>query len=221
MIIACAQLQCDIYIFNMVYAELCVCVCQVWGLDGSYLEPEWEQYEQLHTAGAETLHTRGGAGRPQQQRRHLARLECKHADTHHVTCGSPCGGAVAIMAEVFFVVVRFHVVMLLQSHNVCLFTYLFILMLNIWTLRRYKDRKCCLHVHSCTHQKGKLHPKPPPIGTRKAPCTLLMMSSNSGRSSERNFPLVQPVDCKPEPRAETNASWKAQTSPYILSAWTQ
>lgn len=69
-----------------VWESLTVHPSQVWRLNSSYLEPEWEQYKQLHTAGLETLHTRGRTGRPQQQRCHLARLECESSNTHaHTT----------------------------------------------------------------------------------------------------------------------------------------
>lgn len=50
---------------------------QVWGLNGADLEPEWEQHQQLHAACTEALHTGGRPGCPQQQRRHIIRLECE------------------------------------------------------------------------------------------------------------------------------------------------
>lgn len=50
-------------------------VVQVWRFDGADLEPEREQHERLHAAGAAALHPGRGAGCAQQQGRHLAGLE--------------------------------------------------------------------------------------------------------------------------------------------------
>lgn len=58
---------------------------QVWRFNGSDMEPEREQQQQLHPAGFETLHSRGRPGCPQQQRCHLIRLECKQSSHHFCT----------------------------------------------------------------------------------------------------------------------------------------
>lgn len=52
-------------------------VLQIWRFDSTDMEPEWEQHEWLHTAGAQALHPGRGAGRAQQQGRDLAGLERK------------------------------------------------------------------------------------------------------------------------------------------------
>lgn len=52
------------------------------------MEPEREQQQQFHAAGSETLHPGGGPGRPQQQGRHVVRLERKQACPHAETCGA-------------------------------------------------------------------------------------------------------------------------------------
>lgn len=52
-------------------------VVQVWRFDSADLEPEREQHERLHAAGAAALHPRGRAGCAQQQGRDLAGLERK------------------------------------------------------------------------------------------------------------------------------------------------
>lgn len=50
---------------------------QVWRFHSADMEPEREQHERLHAAGAAALHPGRGAGRAQQQGRDIARLECK------------------------------------------------------------------------------------------------------------------------------------------------
>lgn len=61
-------------------------VLQVWWFDSADLEPQWEQHERLHAAGAAALHPGRGAGRAQQQGRDIAGLERKCP-------GSPPGAA--------------------------------------------------------------------------------------------------------------------------------
>lgn len=54
-----------------------LCRTQLGRLHRQDLEPEREQQLQLHPACAAPLHTRRRTGRPEQQRRHLAGLECR------------------------------------------------------------------------------------------------------------------------------------------------
>lgn len=71
-------------IVNIVNQRLC-CLHQVWRFNSSDMEPKREQQQQLHSAGFETLHSRGRSGCPQQQRCHLVRLECKKSSHHLCT----------------------------------------------------------------------------------------------------------------------------------------
>ncbi len=127
-----------------------VCLSQIWRFDSSNLEPKWEQYKQLHTAGPETLHTRGRTGFPQQQRRHLARLECKHINTNAhantfmwvslIRCiylimwpGRSCGiGEIFVNVKVLFQTVCCHVYFYSLCHYTCS-----VITIEIWLFPLY------------------------------------------------------------------------------------
>lgn len=80
--------------FPRVSSRVCVPTgaLQIRRLDGADLEPEREQHERLHAAGAAALHPRGRAGRAQQQGRHIPRLERK------CHCHSPQGSQEILLA---------------------------------------------------------------------------------------------------------------------------